>query len=124
VAAGLEGRARLRGDEEKRLRRVERDGRAANRGGMGRVEDLETLARERAAENLRRQARPAHAEEHDRVEAPDGAGGELLELADALPHPERLVEPAEPAVLVAPGPERGVAGPEALNQLGGRERGH
>ncbi len=68
VAACLEGRARLRGDEEERPRRVERIGRAANRGGMGRVEDLEMVALEGAAEDLGRQARSAHAEQDHRVE--------------------------------------------------------
>ena len=123
VAASLERRARLGGDEEERARRVERVGRAADGRGMGRVQDLQVVALERAPEHLGREARPAHAEKDDRVELAHGAGGELLELGHALAHAKRLVEPAEPAVLVAPGPERGVASPEALDQLGGRERG-
>ncbi len=90
---------------------------------MRRVQDLQVVALERSPKHLGREARPAHAEKDDRVELADCAAGELLELGHALAHPQRLVEPAEPAVLVAPGPERGVASPEALDQLGGRERG-
>ena len=123
VAARLERRARLGGDEEERARRVERVGRAADGRGMGRVQDLQVVALERAPEHLGREARPAHPEKDDRVELAHGAGGELLELCHALAHAKRLVEPAEPAVLVVAGPERGVASPEALDQLGGRERG-
>src|SRR4051794_16184982 len=90
---------------------------------MRRIQDLQVVALERTAKNLEREARPAHAEEDDRVELTHGAGRELFELGHALAHPEWLVEPAEPAVLVPPGPERGVASPEALDQLRGRGRG-
>src|SRR4029079_1934090 len=95
----------------------ERLRRSAHRGGMRRVEHLEQLALERAPENLRREARAAHTEEDECVELPDRAARELLQLADALAHSQRLVEPPEPAVFVAPGPERGVSGPEALDEL-------
>src|SRR4051812_50151281 len=90
---------------------------------MRRVQDLQMVALERTVKNLGGEARPTHAEEDDRVELTHGAGRELLELGHALAHPEWLVEPAEPAGLVPPRPERGVASPEALHQLGGRGGG-
>ena len=52
---------------------------------MRRVEHVEALDAERAPQHLRREARAAHAEQHDGVEAFVGDGvGERLELVDAL----------------------------------------
>jgi hypothetical protein len=76
-----------------------------------RVEDVEVLGAE--PHHLRREARAAHAEQDDLVGV--DAGGELHELVDPLPHARRLVEPAEPLRLVTPGPDRGVALPDAFD---------
>ena len=122
MAARLERRAGLRRDDEQRPLGVEPVGQPPDRSRVGRVEHLEELAPERAPEHLRREARPAHAEEDDRVEAAGRSGDELLQLADPLEDAQRLVQPAEPAVLVTTGPQRRVASPEALDKLRGVER--
>ena len=82
---------------------------------MGRVEHVQTGDPERAANDLGAEARAAHAEEDDIVEVTI----EPLELLEALEHAPRLVEPAEPVRLVAPGPDGRVPGPDPVDQLDG-----
>src|SRR5207247_4010775 len=123
VTARLESRPGLRGDDEERAGGIEPVRAPAYRRGMGCVEHLEELALEAAPQHLGGAARAPHAEQDDGVEVPGDAGREPLQLLHPLAHAQRLLEPTEPAVLVAPGPERRIAGPEALDQLGGRERG-
>ena len=85
---------------------------------MRRVEDVEALDPERAADHLRREARAAHAEQDDRVDVVVGDGiGERLELGDSFAHAARLVEPAEPLRLVAAGPDGRVPFPDPVDQL-------
>src|SRR5713101_7579348 len=85
---------------------------------MRRVENLEALDPEGAADHLRREARTAHAEQDDRVEVVvrDGVG-ERLELDDPFAHAARLVEPAEPLRLVGAGPNGRVSLPDPVDQL-------
>jgi hypothetical protein len=118
VGTGLERRPRLRGREEERALEVEVLGDPANGGRMRGVEDVEALVRKGPAQDLGREARPAHPEQHDVPEA-GGRGRELLQLRDPLTQARGLIEPAEPAVLVLAGPQRGVAPPDALDQLRG-----
>src|SRR5207244_3424749 len=47
-----------------------------------------------------------------------------LEFVDPLQHPPRLVEPAQPVPLVGAGPDRGVASPDAVDELDRLERAH
>ena len=89
---------------------------------MRRVEDVEALTRERAAQDLGREARPAHSEQDDVVGVGRGFG-QLTQLAEPLPHPQRLVEPPEPLGLVLAGPDGRVALPDALDELAGLDHG-
>ena len=82
-----------------------------------RVEHVQLLLAERPLEDLGRERRPAHAEQHERLELRARALRELGDLAGTLPHPPRLVEPTEPLVLVGAGPDRRVAGPDSLDQF-------
>ena len=82
---------------------------------MRAVEDVERLDLERPPQHLRRERRAAHAEQHAVVELLDGGLGERGELAHVRLHPHDDVEPAEPAVLVGAGPERGVVRPDPLD---------
>ncbi len=74
-------------------------------------------------EHDRRQARAAHAEQDEGVDHTGRADlvREPLKVADPLAHPLRLVEPAEPLLLTRPGPHGGIAGPDPLDQLLGRD---
>src|SRR5206468_3523128 len=120
LAARLQRRPRLGGAHEERALTVELLVQAADRVRMRRVEDVEALDAEAAAEHLGREARAAHTEQDDVIEV----AVETLQLVEPLEHPPRLVEPAEPARLVASGPDRGVARPDAVDQLDGFQRAH
>ena len=94
---------------------------APDRGGMRRVEDPDVLRAERAPDDLGCEARAAHPADDDLPRGrPAALLRELEELGHALPHPARLVEPAEPLRLVGARPDGGVAGPDPLDELGGR----
>src|SRR5439155_14433855 len=120
LAAGLERRAGLRGRDEERAVAVELLVEAGDRARMRRVEDVEALDAERAAEDLWREARAAHPEQDGVVEVP----GKRLVLVEPLEHPARLVEPPEPLRLVVPGPDSRVARPDPVNELDRFERAH
>jgi hypothetical protein len=81
---------------------------------MGGVQNMEVLDRERPAEDLRAEARPAHPKQDDALVL---ASIEPLKLVEPLEHPVRLVEPAEPAGLVRAGPDRRIASPDAIDEL-------
>src|SRR5205085_12317416 len=83
-----------------------------------RVEDVERLRVEHAAQHLGSEARAAHAEEDAVVEALRGLLGEADELGGLPLHPSRLLEPAEPPLLARRGPERGVPRPDPADDLG------
>src|SRR5207253_8127050 len=88
-----------------------------NRLRMRRVEDVEELGVEGAAQHLGREARAAHAQEDDVVVPVQRLLREADELRGLRPHPPRLVEPAEPPLLARRGPERRVARPDPANDL-------
>ena len=125
-AVALLGRARLARDDEQGLRQVAALLGLAHGAGIGAVEHVERgIARrgaERAPQHLGRQARAAHAAEHHPAELRPhlvGEGGEGLRL---LRHRLADGEPAQPVpdlrrvgVVL---PDRRVAGPDALGQLG------
>src|SRR6266540_4236505 len=79
--------------------------------------ELLALDAERALQDLWREARPAHAQQDKGLEVCAGGVREFPQLAYPLLHPLGLVEPAEPLVLVRAGPNRGVARPDALDEL-------
>ena len=84
------------------------------------------LGAERALDHLGREARAAHPEQDEGVDLP-GRGellDEALQVAEPAAHPHRLVQPAEPLRLVVAGPERRVALPDPLDELGGRDGAH
>ena len=119
VRARLERRARLRRDEEQRLPEIEPSLESPDGLRVRRVEDVEALRPEGPPQHLGREARAAHACQDDIGEAVlVHTTGERLELLDALLHAQGLVQPAEPPVLVGPGPERRVAVPDPLDELG------
>jgi len=78
---------------------------------------MQLLLAERPLEDLGRERRAAHPEQDERVEFRARLLCELGDLADALQHPSRLVEPTEPLVLAGAGPDRRVAGPDPLDEL-------
>src|SRR5207244_11068582 len=78
--------------------------------------DVEAVALECPAEHLGCEARPTHPEQDDVVRVRPGLG-EPAQLVEALPHAQRLVKPAEPLGLVAPGPDGRVALPAPLDEL-------
>jgi hypothetical protein len=84
---------------------------------MRRVQDVEALRAERPLQHLRRQRRPAHPEQHERVEARARHVGEDAQLGSTLLHPLRLVEPAQPYLLARVRPDGSVARPDALDEL-------
>ena len=116
VRTRLEGRPRLRGDDEERPLELEAGFEPANRSRMRRVENVERLDLERPAEHLGREARAAHAEQHRVVELLARAGRERVQLVHLRPDPGDDVEPAEPTILVAAGPDGGVVGPDPLDE--------
>ncbi len=116
---GLERGARLRCGHEQRVLEVDRRLERADRLRVRRVEHVERLAAEGAPEHLGGEARAPHPEQHDRVEPLVGDGvRERGELLDPLAHAARLVEPAEPFRLAGAGPDRGVALPDPVDELG------
>ena len=84
---------------------------------MRRVEDVEALRAEEATQHFRREARAAHAEQHDIAIARGGLRGSR-EVFSLLAHPLRLVEPAEPARLVPARPDGRVPRPDPLDDVG------
>ena len=97
-----------------------------SRRRMRGVEHLEAARVERALDHLGRKARTAHPEQDEGVDDP-GRGqilDELEQVAHAAAHAHRLVQPAEPLRLVVAGPERRVAGPDALDHLCGGDGAH
>src|SRR5581483_11458714 len=105
VRAGLERRSRLRGGEEERPLEVEPRLEGGDRAGVRGVEDVEAVAAERAPEDLGRERRAAHPEQHDVVEQAGDVLDEREHDLDVLAPPAGLVEPAEPARLVAARPD-------------------
>src|SRR3954447_18924989 len=92
--------------------------------GVRRVEHVQLLLSERPLEDLGRERRTTHAEQDERVELRARLLREAGQLADPLQLPTRLVEPAEPLVLVGAGPDRRVAGPDPLDELLVRRDAH
>ena len=114
---GLERAAGFAGDDEQRLGEVDRlfDGLDLRR--IGAVEHVEArpagLIAEGFAQHFRPQARPAHAQQHDIGEAALlYLRRKALQPADIGQFPLDDGEPADPFLLVRPGPQRLVAGPE------------
>src|SRR5207302_2536636 len=105
---------------EERALEVEPGLEPANGTGMGRVEDVEAGDAEGPAQHLGREAGAAHPEQDDVLEI----AVEGLELRDPLEHAARLVEPTEPMCLVRPAPDRGIAGPDPVDELDCLERAH
>src|SRR6185369_3532557 len=81
----LERAAGLRRRDEERPLEIDHALDGADRGGMRRVEHMEALHPERAPQHLGREARAAHAEEDDGVEAlVRSALGKRLDLVPPL----------------------------------------
>ena len=116
VGARLDRRARLRGGEEKRLLQIDAPLQPADRFRVRRVEHVERLDVERPPQHLRGQRRAAHAEQDAVVELLGRGLREGVQLVDVDADPRDDVEPAEPAVLARVGPERGVVGPDPLDE--------
>ena len=94
----LDRRARLAREQVQRAVGRRRGG--AHRGRIGRVEHVQPRPARRDAEDraqhLRREARSAHAEQHDVGEAVAlDAGGERLQPVDRVGHQQRRAQPAE-----------------------------
>src|SRR2546421_8128744 len=83
---------------------------------MRRVEDVEPVGAEAAPQYLRRERRAAHPTQDDVVDLSVERLCEAADVVELLLNVQRLVEPAEPLRLVAAGPRRGVALPDALDQ--------
>ena len=116
VGARLERRAGLRGRDEERPLEVERLLERADRLRVRRVEDVEPVDREAAPQHLRGERRAAHPAQDDVVHLLLEVFCQADDAAEPLLDVERLVEPAEPVRLVAAGPRRRVALPDALDQ--------
>ena len=84
---------------------------------MRRVEHVEALDAERTPQHLGREARAAHAEQHDGVEPRRRRRRRTRSSSTTLAHPPRLVEPAEPRASSAPVQSGRVALPDPLDQL-------
>jgi hypothetical protein len=120
MAARLERRPGLGRCDEERPVDVERVLQAPDRRRVGRVEDVEVLGLEQAPHHFGGETRSAHPEQDDVLDL--DAGGVLHQLVDTLAHPRRLVQPAEPLRLVGARPDRRIAFPDPLDQLGRSER--
>ena len=88
--------------------------------GIGAVQHVETrptgLLPEGLAQHFRPEARSAHAEQHDLGEtAPLHLGREALQPSDIGKLLLNDVHPADPFILVCPGPQRFVARPKTAN---------
>ena len=116
VGAGLERRPRLGGGDEERPLEVELLLECADRPRVGRVEDVKPVDVEGAPQHLRGERRAAHPAEDDVVDLLSEGLGEANNLTELLLDVQRLVEPAEPAGFVAPGPYGRVPLPDALDQ--------
>src|SRR5512133_3919610 len=110
LRARLERRSRLRGGDEESPAQVELLLETPNRSRVSRVEHVQPVRPERAADDLRRQARAAHPEQDDLVEVT----WKSFQLVDPLEHARGLVEPAEPLGLVGAGPDGRIAGPDPV----------
>ena len=110
VRAGLQRRPRLGGRDEEAAVDVDRLLQAADRLRMRGVEDVEVGGLEGAAEDLRGEARPAHAQQDVVLVLAGGKCGQV-ELA------EGLVQPPEPLRLVLSRPDGGVTRPDPLDEL-------
>src|SRR6266508_372828 len=117
VGERLERRSRLRRDDEHRLLEVEQLLRVTDHRGVCRVENVEALPAEGALQDLRGQRGAAHPEQDERLVRRARLLRERNDLADPFLHALRLVEPAQPFVLVRAGPDRRVPRPDALDQL-------
>src|SRR5581483_5304525 len=117
LRARLECGPRLGGDDEQRALEVERIGEPADRLRVRRVEHVEPRRPEPAPYDLRGERGAAHPQQHEVVDLGDDAPRELPDLRDALPHPQRLVEPPEPVRLVLAGPDGRIPLPDPLDEL-------
>ena len=117
---GLERAAGFGGDDEQRLAEIDRPLDRLDLCGIGAVQHVEArptrLPPEGRAQHFRTEARAAHAQQDDVGEAA------LLYLLGKALQPINIgqlllddVQPAEPFVLVRPGPQRLVPGPKAPN---------
>ncbi len=127
VRSGLQGGARLAGDDEQGATQVETSLEGGDRLGVGGVQDVEggeaLGGLERGPEHLGAEAGTAHAEQHAVGEAGVAhPGGDRGELGQALLHRNRRVEPAQPVAdhrgvgRVARLPQLGIAVPDPLDQ--------
>jgi hypothetical protein len=87
---------------------------------MRRIENVERLLAERPPDHLGRERRAAHPEQHDCIDLIRDGVRELHEQVDVLAHAPWLIEPAEPLRLVGARPQRRVAPPDPLDDLGVR----
>ena len=83
---------------------------------MRRVEDVEPVDVEAAAQHLGGERRAAHPAEDDGVDLVVERLGDAADVLELLLDVQRLVEPAEPVRFVASGPDRGVPFPDPLDQ--------
>ena len=90
---------------------------------VSRIEYCQGPAAEGRSEHLGREARTAHTEEHDALEATT-ALGEAAQLARLVAHTLRQAQPAEAVrYLLGLGlPERVIVGPDAARNVGLRQR--
>ena len=116
---GLERGPRLRGDHEQRA--VHRHGQHGI--GIGGVQHVQPAA-ERLAQHQRREARAAHAAQHDAVEAAHHLGRPGLDRVSLAPHLADHRDPARPAAdlggaLRVVAPEAAVAGEQLAHRVAG-----
>jgi hypothetical protein len=118
---GFQSAAGFGGDDEQRRAEIDRPFERLDLFGIGAVQHVEArptrLLSEGLAEHFRPQARPSHPQQ-DNVGEPA-----LLHLLSKVEQPLNIgqlplhgVQPADPLVLVPPGPKRIVAGPKPPNE--------
>jgi hypothetical protein len=116
VGARLERRAGFRGRDEERPLEVQLGLERADRPRVRRVEHVERLDAERPPQHLGSERRAAHPAQDHVVDLAVQRLREASDVTQPLGDVQRLVEPAEPLRLVAPGPRRGIPLPNALDQ--------
>ena len=118
----LEGAARFRRHEKQRAPEIDGPLDGENSAGIGGIEDVEigiaTLGADERLNDLRRQARATHAEQHDVLHAfCFDLGGEAGEPRDVRPFLRRQGQPAKPSIFVGTSPDRRIAGPDASHDI-------
>ena len=117
VRQRLERGPRLRRDDEHRPVEVEGLLGVPDHLRVRRVEHVQVVQAERPFQHLWCERRAAHPEQDERVEPRARRLRELDDVAGPLQHALRLVEPAQPPILVGAGPDRRVASPDPLDEV-------